>query len=83
MHETNGDGSEQEEVQQRGLGSTRRLGKMGSASREVRVDGKCDPDGRSEQDKNPLEYMTCSENVFEAMHASPYRADGIDNEVDG
>ena len=83
LHDTDGDGSEQEEVEQQGLRSTRRLSEMGSTSREVRVDGEGDPYGRSEQDEDPLEYMTFSKNVLEAMHAAPYGADGVDDEVDG
>lgn len=62
--------------------SARRLSEMGSTSGEVRVDGKCDPDDGSGQDEEPLQYVTFSENVLEAMHAAPYRADGVDDEVD-
>lgn len=83
LHDTDRDGSEQEEAQKQGLRSTRGLSEVGSAPREVRVDSKGEPDARSEEDKKPLEYVTFSENIFEAMLATPYCADRVGNEVDG
>ena len=60
FHDADGDGSEQEEAQQRRLWFARGLGETRSASREVRVDGEGDPDGCSEQNEDPLQYVSSS-----------------------
>jgi len=55
---------------------------MGSVLREKGVDGQGGPKDRSEQDKEPLEHVTFSKNVFETVLAAPDCADRVDDEVD-